>query len=111
MQGRPEPQRRTRKPELPHRGHLAPRRLVTPVAMAIVTSASAGMRAAGRATILQLRDPGSIARAIEEVAVELVATSPVPLVLSSRSDIALALRAAGVHLPPSDHSLPDAPRL
>ncbi|OLC25465.1 MAG: hypothetical protein AUH40_06410 [Chloroflexi bacterium 13_1_40CM_65_17] len=76
--------------------------------MAIVTSASAGMRAAGRATILQLRDPGSIARAIEEVAVELVATSPVPVVISSRCDIALAVGAAGVNLPESDISVETA---
>jgi thiamine-phosphate pyrophosphorylase len=70
--------------------------------MAIVTSASAGMRAAARATIIQLRAPQSTARAIEDEASELVATSPVPVVVSSRCDIALAAGAAGVNLPESD---------
>ena len=73
--------------------------------MAIVTSASAGMRAAGRATILQLRDPLSTARAIEEEALKLVATSPAPVVISSRCDIALAAAAAGVNLPENDISI------
>jgi thiamine-phosphate pyrophosphorylase len=73
--------------------------------MAIVTSASVGMRAAGRATILQLRDPQSTAREIEEEAIELVAISPVPVVISSRCDIALAAAAAGVNLPEGDISV------
>ena len=60
------------------------------------------MRAAGRATILQLRAPTSTARTIEEEAVQLVATSPVPLIISSRCDIALAAGAAGVNLPEDD---------
>jgi thiamine-phosphate pyrophosphorylase len=67
--------------------------------MAIVTTASAGMRAAGHATILQLRAPDSTARATEQEAAALVATSPVPVVVSSRCDIALAAGAAGVNLP------------
>jgi thiamine-phosphate pyrophosphorylase len=70
--------------------------------MAIVTSASAGMNAAGRATILQLRAPLSTARAIEQEATALVATSPVPVVVSSRCDIALSAGAAGVNLPEND---------
>jgi len=70
--------------------------------MAIVTTASAGMRAAGRATILQLRAPQSTARAIEDEALNLVPTSPVPVVVSSRCDVALASGAAGVNLPESD---------
>ena len=70
--------------------------------MAIVTTASAGMRAAGRATILQLRAPQSTARAIEDEASNLVPLSPVPVVVSSRCDIALAAGAAGVNLPESD---------
>jgi thiamine-phosphate pyrophosphorylase len=70
--------------------------------MAIVTTASAGMRAAGRATILQLRAPDSTARAIEQEATALVATSPVPVVVSSRCDIAMAAGAAGVNLPEND---------
>jgi thiamine-phosphate diphosphorylase len=70
--------------------------------MAIVTTASAGMKAAGRATILQVRDPLSTARTIEQEATALVATSPVPVIVSSRCDIALAARAAGVNLPEND---------
>jgi thiamine-phosphate pyrophosphorylase len=70
--------------------------------MAIVTNASAGMRAAGRATILQLRAPMSTARELERELSALVATSPVPVVASSRCDIALAAGAAGVNLPEND---------
>lgn len=70
--------------------------------MAIVTTANAGMRAAGRATILQLRAPDSTARAIEQEVTALVATSPVPVVVSSRCDIAIAAGAAGVNLPEND---------
>jgi thiamine-phosphate pyrophosphorylase len=70
--------------------------------MAIVTSADAGMLAAGRATILQLRAPQSTARTIEKEATMLVATSPLPVVVSSRCDIALAAGAAGVNLPEND---------
>lgn len=70
--------------------------------MAIVTTASAGMRAAVRATIIQLRAPQSTARAIEDEASNLVPTSSVPVVVSSRCDIALAAGAAGVNLPESD---------
>jgi len=70
--------------------------------MAIVTSAGAGIRAAGRATILQLRAAQATARAIEKEASELVAMSPVPVVVSSRCDVALAAGAAGVNLPESD---------
>ena len=77
--------------------------------MAIVTSASEGTRAASRATILQLRNPLATARTIEDEAKELVATSPVPVVVSSRCDIALAAGAAGVNLPENDISV-DAAR-
>lgn len=73
--------------------------------MAIVTSATAGMRAAGRATILQLRAPSSTARLVEDEAATLVATSPVPVLVSSRCDIALAAGAAGVNLPENDISI------
>lgn len=72
--------------------------------MAIVTTADAGMRAAGRATILQLRAPHSTSRTIQEEATTLVAISPVPVVVSSRCDIALAAGAAGVNLP--EHDIP-----
>jgi thiamine-phosphate pyrophosphorylase len=70
--------------------------------MAIVTSANAGRNAAGRATIIQLRAPTATARATSEEAAALVAASPVPVVVSSRCDIALAAGAAGVNLPESD---------
>jgi thiamine-phosphate pyrophosphorylase len=70
--------------------------------MAIVTTASAGMKAAGLATILQMRAPLSSAREVEQEAVALVATSPLPVVVSSRCDIALAAGAAGVNLPEND---------
>lgn len=73
--------------------------------MAIVTNASAGMKAAGRATILQLRAPAATARTLEQEAIALVAASPVPVVVSSRIDIALAAGAAGVNLPESDVSV------
>lgn len=70
--------------------------------MAIVTNASAGMKAARRATILQVRAPLSKAHEIEQEATALVASLPVPVVVSSRCDIALAAGAAGVNLPEND---------
>jgi len=76
--------------------------------MAIVTNASAGIKVSGRATILQLRAPTSTARVIEKEATALVAASPVPVLVSSRCDIALAARAAGVNLPENDISVEDA---
>jgi len=79
--------------------------------MAIVTSAPAGMNAADRATILQLRAPQATARKAAEEASALVATSPVPVVVSSRCDIALAVGAAGVNLPENDITVEAARRL
>lgn len=79
--------------------------------MAIVSSAGAGSRAAGRATILQLRAPQSTAAAVELEAARLVPVSPVPVVISSRLDLALASDAAGVHLPERDLSTADARKL
>jgi thiamine-phosphate diphosphorylase len=76
--------------------------------MAVVASASAGLRAAERATILQLRAPELSARAIEAEATELVSSSPVPVILSSRCDIVLAAGAAGVNLPERDIGVEDA---
>jgi thiamine-phosphate diphosphorylase len=76
--------------------------------MAIVTSASAGMRAAGRATILQLRDPLSSVHTIENEAMALVPISPVPVLISSRCDVAVAAGAAGVNLPEKDISVAGA---
>ena len=79
--------------------------------MAVVASAAAGLRAADRATVLQLRAPGMTARRLEEEAVELVRRSPVPVVVSSRLDVALAAGAAGVNLPERDISVEQARRL
>jgi thiamine-phosphate pyrophosphorylase len=82
--------------------------LITPAAMAVVATADAGLRAASRATILQLRAPGMSARELEANAIELVASSPVPVLISSRCDIALVVGAAGVSLPERDISVGDA---
>ena len=82
--------------------------LITPAAMALVASASAGMHAAARATILQLRAPLLDAHSLEVEAKDLVGTSPVPVLVSSRCDIALAAGAAGVNLPELDIAVRDA---
>jgi thiamine-phosphate pyrophosphorylase len=76
--------------------------------MAVVTTAVAGLRAAKRASIIQLRAPGLTARELEASAMELVTSSPVPVLISSRCDIALAAGAAGVNLPERDISVKDA---
>jgi thiamine-phosphate pyrophosphorylase len=76
--------------------------------MAVVASAREGFHAAQRATILQLRSPGMSGRELEANASELVATSPVPVVISSRCDIALAAGAAGVNLPERDIAVTEA---
>lgn len=76
--------------------------------MAIVASASEGLNAGGRSTIIQLRAPGLTARALEAEATKLVAASSVPTVVSSRCDIALAAGAAGVNLPERDIAVLDA---
>lgn len=73
--------------------------------MAIVSSAAAGLKAASKATILQLRHPAAGARELEAEALELVRGSPVPVLISSRCDIALAAHAAGVNLPERDISI------
>jgi len=70
--------------------------------MAIVTDADAGLRAASRATILQLRAPAATARELEREALRLVPMVKVPVLISSRCDIALASGAAGVNLPERD---------
>ena len=79
--------------------------------MAIVASARAGLRAAPRATILQLRAPGLGNAQLEHEARELVRASPVPVVISSRVDVALGCGAAGVNLPERDIATVDARRL
>jgi thiamine-phosphate diphosphorylase len=92
--------------------------------MAIVSSAAAGLRAAtpspprgeGRgeglkpisATIIQLRAPGLSTARLETEARELVASTSIPVVVSSRCDVAIAAGAAGVHLPESDISVAEA---
>ena len=79
--------------------------------MAVVSSAKAGVRAAARATVIQLRAPGLTARELEREARTLVRESTVPVIVSSRCDIALAAGAAGVNLPERDISPRDARRL
>ena len=76
--------------------------------MAVVGDAASGVRAAERATILQLRAPHLSAREVEREAMELVASVRVPVVISSRCDIALASGAAGVNVPERDISAHDA---
>jgi thiamine-phosphate pyrophosphorylase len=76
--------------------------------MAVVGSANAGLRAAPRATIVQLRAPGLSTIALEREASELVATASVPVLVSSRCDVVLATGAAGVNLPESDVSVAEA---
>jgi thiamine-phosphate pyrophosphorylase len=76
--------------------------------MAVVDSAKAGLQAAPGATILQLRAPGLTTAALEQEAMALVASASVPVVVSSRCDVALASGAAGVNLPEGDISVADA---
>jgi thiamine-phosphate pyrophosphorylase len=76
--------------------------------MAIVATAEAGLRAASRATILQLRAPELRAIDLEREATRLVGASPVPVIVSSRCDVALASAAAGVNLPERDIATRDA---
>ena len=70
--------------------------------MAVVSTAEAGLRAAGKATILQLRSPSLTARQLEREASRLVECSPIPVLISSRCDVAVAAGAAGVNLPERD---------
>lgn len=70
--------------------------------MAIVASAKAGLNAAPRATILQLRGPDLSTRQMEQEATQLVTSSPIPVVISSRCDLVVATKAAGVNLPERD---------
>ena len=79
--------------------------------MAIVSSAAAGLRSASRATILQLRAPHLTSAQVEAEATELIGSSPVPVVISSRVDLAVACDAAGVHLPERDIATSEARKL
>jgi thiamine-phosphate diphosphorylase len=76
--------------------------------MAVVASASEGLHAVQKATIVQLRSQGMTARELEANAIELVAASAVPVLISSRCDIVLASGAAGVNLPERDIAVHDA---
>jgi thiamine-phosphate diphosphorylase len=76
--------------------------------MAIVSSAAAGLRAASRATIVQLRAPALSTAALEEELDTLVASAPVPILVSSRCDVAIACDAAGVNLPEGDIPVAEA---
>lgn len=76
--------------------------------MAVVASAREGLRAAHKATVIQLRSPGMTAREFEANALELVGASPVPVLISSRCDMVLASGAAGVNLPERDISVQEA---
>jgi thiamine-phosphate diphosphorylase len=79
--------------------------------MALVSSAAAGLRAASRATIVQLRAPALSAVVLERELKTLVASASVPVVVSSRCDVAIACDAAGVNLPEGDISVTEARRL
>jgi thiamine-phosphate diphosphorylase len=86
--------------------------LVLPAAMAVVPSAEAGLRAAGRgATVLLLRDPELSVRRLEEEADTLRTGTATPLLISSRIDVAMAVGAAGVNLPEQDLPVAAARRL
>lgn len=58
---------------------------------------------AGGATVVQLRDPRATTRELYDLAVELrTAIGTTPLIVNDRLDVALAVRANGVHLGQSD---------
>ena len=80
--------------------------------MAVVTTADSGLRAPQLgATIVQLRNPAATTRELEREAAMLVEGSTVPVVVSSRLDVALAVGAAGVNLPELDLPVAEARRL
>lgn len=80
--------------------------------MALVASADEAGHALGRgATILQLRIPGAPGRRLEKEARAVIPTSPVPVLISSRADVALAVGAIGVQLPEADIPVSAARRL
>ncbi len=77
--------------------------------MAVVSSAEAGFSAIEKgATILQLRAPALTARDLERKANALVPKASVPVLVSSRCDVALAAGAAGVNLPEQDIGVGEA---
>jgi thiamine-phosphate diphosphorylase len=80
--------------------------------VAVVLTADAGLKAVAQgATMLQLRPLATSTAELEREAARLVKSSPVPVLISSRCDVALASGAAGVNLPERDISVKDARRL
>ena len=80
--------------------------------MALVEDAEAGMTAVRvGATHLQLRLPAAPTARLEREAAVLVGQAGVPLLISSRVDVALAIGAAGVNLPEADLPVVAARRL
>jgi thiamine-phosphate pyrophosphorylase len=73
--------------------------------MAVVATVEAGRGARSRgATHVQLRRPGATGAPLLDDARQLVAEARLPVLVSSRVDVALAAGAAGTHLP--EHDLP-----
>ena len=80
--------------------------------MALVESASAGVRAAEHgATVIRLRAPGMAMRQVETELEKLLRATSLPVLVTSRSDLALAYGAAGVHLQEADIPIAAARRL
>lgn len=81
--------------------------------MALVRNADDARLALERsATVLQLRDPVASARELERRADRLIGLAgATPLVISARADLALAVGAAGVHLPERDLPVAAARRM
>ena len=80
--------------------------------MAVVRKADTGLRAVELgATALQLRNPDATVRTLEREAARLVTEAPVPVVINGRVDLALAVAAAGAHLPEADLPVAAARRL
>jgi thiamine-phosphate pyrophosphorylase len=80
--------------------------------MAVVSDATGGLQAVRKgANVLQLRDPGARLRGLEAEAHRLVAEAGVPVLVSSRADLVLAVGAAGLQLPDGDIPVPAARRL
>jgi thiamine-phosphate pyrophosphorylase len=63
------------------------------------------------ATLIQLRAPGLAAAELERRTRRLVSEAGVPVLVSSRIDVALACGAAGVNLPEADLPVAEARRL
>jgi thiamine-phosphate pyrophosphorylase len=77
--------------------------------MAVVDGSSAGRAAVvAGATHLLLRMPTATLRSFHQALVELVAAGPVPVLVSDRVDLALAVGAAGVNLPEAGLGVADA---